>query len=57
MTHLTEGIQLEYRMEFFNAFNHAQFLPPSGTFGTSNFGQVTSANDPRIGQMALKVYF
>jgi hypothetical protein len=57
MTHLTESIQLEYRAEFFNFFNHAQFQPPSSRFGASDFGQVTSAFDPRIGQMALKLYF
>jgi len=57
MTRLTESMQLEYRAEFFNFFNHAQFEPPIGTFGASNFGQVNAAFDPRIGQMALKLYF
>jgi hypothetical protein len=57
MTHITEGIQLEYRAEFFNVFNHAQFQQPSGAYGSSSFGNVTSAWDPRIGQMALKLYF
>jgi Carboxypeptidase regulatory-like domain len=48
---------LEYRAEFFNAFNHAQFNNPSGSFTSSTFGQVTSARAPRIIQMALKLNF
>ena len=48
---------LEYRAEFFNAFNHAQFNNPSGSFTSSTFGQVTSARDPRIIQMALRLHF
>ncbi|HXH50840.1 MAG TPA: TonB-dependent receptor [Terriglobia bacterium] len=53
----TETIGLQYRAEFFNAFNHAQFNNPSGSFTSSNFGFVTSARDPRIIQMALKFDF
>jgi hypothetical protein len=56
-THITEGTSLEIRAEFFNIFNHAQFQNPSGTFGASTFGDVTGANAPRIGQLALKFYF
>ena len=53
----TERIGLEYRAEFFNAFNHAQFYNPSGRVTSGTFGQVTSARDPRIMQMALKMTF
>jgi hypothetical protein len=56
-THITERTALEFRLEFFNVFNHAQFLNPGGNFGTSNFGVVTAARDPRIGQVALKLQF
>ncbi len=54
---LTESKKLEFRAEFFNVFNHAQFGRPSGNILSSNFGFVTSANAPRIGQLALKFYF
>src|ERR1019366_7235530 len=54
---LTESKRLEFRTEFFNAFNHAQFALPSGNILSSNFGFVTSANSARIGQVALKFYF
>jgi len=56
-THITEGTSLEFRAEFFNAFNHAQFLGPVGNFIASNFGDVAAARNPRIGQFALKFLF
>lgn len=56
-TRITERTSLEFRAEFFNIFNHAQFNLPDGTFGSPTFGDVTSAGAPRIGQLALKLYF
>jgi hypothetical protein len=53
-TRLTETTSVQFRAEFFNIFNHAQFNNPSGNFSSSNFGVVTSARDPRIGQFSLK---
>jgi hypothetical protein len=57
VTRIKERIDLEYRAEFFDAFNHAQFLTPSGNINSSTFGEATSARDPRIIQMALKLGF
>jgi hypothetical protein len=58
LTKITESFSLEFRSEFFNVFNHAQFLNPSGDYGAlSNFGVVTGARSPRIGQGALKFIF
>lgn len=56
-TRLTENIRLQFRAEFFNLFNHAQFQTPSGNIDSSTFGLITNANDPRIGQLALKLLF
>ena len=63
-TDITERVNLQFRAEFFNLFNHTQFLAPSGITGFSggaptsgSFGDVTSAASPRIGQLSLKVYF
>ena len=56
-TRITERIGLDFRAEFFNVFNHAQFNNPVGDFSSPNFGEVTSARDPRIGQLALKLHF
>jgi Carboxypeptidase regulatory-like domain/TonB dependent receptor len=64
-TDITERVNLQFRAEFFNLFNHTQFLAPSGITGFSgggaptsgSFGDVTSAQSPRIGQMSLKLSF
>jgi hypothetical protein len=56
-TQLTERINLQFRAEFFNIFNHAQFITPSGILGSSSFGQITAAQSPRIGQLSLKLNF
>src|SRR5205823_11337636 len=52
---LTEAMALEFRGEFFNVFNHAQFFNPGGDIDSSNFGEVTQARDPRIGQVSAKL--
>jgi hypothetical protein len=54
MTRVTEGTYLLIRMEYFNLFNHTQFSPPNGNFASSRFGTITSARDPRIGQVSAK---
>lgn len=54
---ITGSKSLEFRLEFFNAFNHAQFGAPNGLINSGNFGVVHSANSPRIGQVALKFHF
>jgi hypothetical protein len=56
-TQLTERLNLEFRAEFFNIFNHTQFESPSGNFNSSQFGEATTAQAPRIGQLALKLKF
>jgi hypothetical protein len=63
-TAITERVGLQFRAEFFNIFNHAQFFTPSGVTTFSSglatsgaFGQVPGARDPRIGQLSLKLNF
>ena len=70
-TKITESRSLQFRAEAFNIFNHAQFNNPSGNFNntgtgqpgfnglgfTGGFGYITSARDPRIMQVALKLQF
>src|ERR1700693_4635744 len=41
-TNITESKSLEFRAEFFNAFNHAQFLNPDNAGGSGTFGQITT---------------
>ena len=56
----TESKSLQFRMEAFNIFNHAQFFGPSavnGNINSSTFGQVVSAASPRLMQAAIKLVF
>ncbi len=57
---LTESKSLQFRLEAFNVFNHAQFYGPAavdGNISSSTFGQVVSAAAPRILQIAAKLNF
>ena len=56
---LMEGINLQFRCEMFNAFNHANMGTPGNTVGWGGFGQITSlgAIPPRVIQGALKLSF
>ena len=57
-TALGESIHTEFRAEFFNIFNHAQFLNPDGNFSDGAlFGRISHTRDPRQIQFALKVSF
>jgi hypothetical protein len=62
-TKITESMQLQFRAEAFNIFNHAQFDNPSTAIGDvdnmvpGGFGYITSAQNPRIMQIALKLLF
>ncbi len=51
---VTESMAFEFRGEFFNIFNHAQFINPSGDYTGGSFGNITQARDPRIGQVSGK---
>jgi len=54
-----ERLNVQFRAEFFNGFNHPQFSPPnSGCCGGADFGRVTSQyNLPRQVQFALRFTF
>jgi hypothetical protein len=55
---IVEGLNLELRGEFLNAFNHVQFSDPETNPTNANFGRVTSqANLPRNVQIGLKLIF
>ena len=66
------GTNLQFRAEFFNVWNHTQWIGNQSLGGisrtakftktgeldtTSDFGQVTGAYDPRTVQLALKLTF
>ena len=48
---------LEVRAEIFNLTNTPPFGAPNGVFGSAAFGSITSAGDPRVVQLAVKVVF
>lgn len=53
-----EGTNLEFRTEFFNALNRTQFFNPDGNITDgSTFGQVSSAQDPRLIQLAVRITY
>jgi hypothetical protein len=56
-TSITERINAEFRAEFFNVLNHAEFRPPDTNINDTTFGQFTATYDPRIIQLALRVTF
>jgi hypothetical protein len=66
-TKLREGLTMQFRTEFYNAFNHAQFSDPvtgngsSGFFAnvdTGTFGQITTTSvNPRLIQFAVRFVF
>jgi len=57
-TNFSERLRLQFRAEIFNLFNHTQFFQPDGNVTDgSDFGRVKRARDPRLVQLALKLYF
>ena len=65
-TAITERVNLEFRVEAFNLFNHAEFANPDTTLTSQTFGQITSTTfgsgvnelqTQRILQLAARLTF
>ena len=65
-TAITERLNLEFRVEAFNVFNHTEFANPDITIGINTFGEVTSTDlgtglntlhTDRILQLAARITF
>ena len=54
---IRENVRLQYRLELFNALNHTSLNNPDTSVTSASFGQIVSAGDPRIIQMALRFSF
>ncbi len=54
---ITERQSFDIRWEAFNLFNTVNFNNPATTVGSTNFGWITSARDPRIMQLAIRYQF
>jgi hypothetical protein len=66
-TAITERVSLEFRVEYYNLLNRAEFGQPTLTNNATNinslvFGQITTTGSfrgatPRIGQLAARLTF
>ncbi len=59
-----ENYTVQFRAEFFNLFNHAQFYLPGGPVGMQDLSSISSfgviygtVNNPRVVQLALRLDF
>jgi carboxypeptidase family protein len=56
-TAIRETATIQFRMEFFNLFNHPNFGLPDNFVGSPSFGRLISADSPRRIQFGLKLLF
>jgi len=56
-TQLMERLNMQFRVDAFNLFNHTNFSTINTTTTSSLFGQVTGTRDPRTLQLAVKFLF
>ena len=56
-THINERLVFQFRFEFYNLFNHVNFLSIQSDLSQGNFGEVTSQGLPRWWQLGGKLYF
>jgi outer membrane receptor protein involved in Fe transport len=54
---IREKTYVQFRAEFFNVFNQVNKSNPVATVTAAGFGSIRAAAEPRIGQLALKLYF
>jgi hypothetical protein len=57
---VTEQVQVQFRMEAFNAFNHTNLKGPVDAYtftNTASGSQITNAGEKRDIQFALKIIF
>jgi hypothetical protein len=53
----SQRTNLQFRFETTNTFNHTNWASIGATLGSSTFGQVTAARDPRIVTLGLKLSY
>ncbi|MGH9824129.1 MAG: hypothetical protein ACREDR_12855, partial [Blastocatellia bacterium] len=56
-TKIRERVNVQFRADFFNLLNHAEFSNPNLNISSQNFGKIQDTADPRIIQFALRFAF
>jgi TonB dependent receptor len=56
-TSITETSNVEFRIEIFNVLNTPPLGNPNVVLGSTGFGSITTAGDPRVIQFGLKLNF
>ena len=54
---IQERLRIQFRAEFYDAPNHLSWFGVGTTLGSANFGQITTATDPRSMQFGLRLEF
>jgi hypothetical protein len=54
---IKERCRIQFRTEFFNAFDNVNLDPPDTSFDSTNFGRIFSSAPARQIQFGLKYYF
>ena len=54
---ITERVNLQFRSEFYNVFNHANLGTPNANISFPGAGQIVSFTDPRTIQLGMKLSF
>jgi hypothetical protein len=54
---ITEHANFQFRAEYFNLLNRTNFNTPASSLASPTFGKISTANDPRIAQLSLKLLF
>jgi len=54
---IKERVRIQFRAELYDAPNHLSWWGVGNTLGNANFGQITSATDPRTLQFGLRLGF
>jgi len=50
-------VKMQFRAEFFSAFNHTQLGSPTGATTSPDFGRITSATGTRTIQLGLRLSY
>lgn len=55
---IRERLKLQFRGEFYNAWNHAQFSNPNGSITSPSFGAINGTSEAgRVTQLVLRIFF